>query len=108
MKKKFTVTKPEDVLTLTGVILNSDTRMVASAVNYNAQILKDALSRIIELEHYTKTQQDTGQWIEHITDPCRGISYLECSKCSCWFLREHLIRNSYCPNCGAKMKVRNK
>jgi len=102
MKKKFTVTKPEDVLTISGVILNSDTRMIASTLNYNAQILKDALNRIAELEDYIKEQQDTGYWIEHIEDPRNCIEYLECSKCASWFLREHLTRNTYCPNCGSR------
>ncbi len=40
----------DDVVTISGTIWNDDTRTVANAVNYNAQILKDALSRIIELE----------------------------------------------------------
>lgn len=42
----------------------------------------------------------TGHWIEHEHN---GIVHIECSKCSTWFLRCHLLRNSYCPNCGAKM-----
>ena len=42
----------------------------------------------------------TGHWIEHKNN---GMSYIECSECSCWFLRMYLTRNSYCPNCGTKM-----
>ena len=41
-----------------------------------------------------------GHWIEH---KCNGMSYIECSKCSTWFLRMYLTRNSYCPNCGYQM-----
>lgn len=45
-------------------------------------------------------QQKMGEWIEHIHN---GMQYIECPKCSSWFLRMYLTRNSYCPNCGAKM-----
>lgn len=38
-----------------------------------------------------------GRWIEH-------PMHIECDQCRVWFLKKHLIRNSYCPNCGAKMK----
>lgn len=41
----------------------------------------------------------TGHWIKH--EP-GGIGYIECSECLCWFLESGLLRNSYCPNCGAK------
>ena len=43
-----------------------------------------------------------GQWIVH--EKPHGIRYLECPYCNIWYLNEHLIRNSYCPNCGAKMQ----
>lgn len=29
---------------------------------------------------------------------------LECPFCETTFLHEHLVRNSYCPNCGARME----
>ena len=45
-------------------------------------------------------QPKTGHWIEHIHN---GILHIECSECLSWFLRSHLLRNSFCPNCGAKM-----
>ena len=48
------------------------------------------------------SMEKTGRWIEHKS---YGISYIECSKCSVWFRRDNLPRNSYCPNCGAKMGV---
>ena len=43
---------------------------------------------------------NTGHWIEHEQN---AIAHIECSECSSWFLRLHLLRNSYCPNCGARM-----
>lgn len=46
-------------------------------------------------------QAKTGHWIEHERN---GIAHIECSECSSWFLRSHLVRNSYCPNCGTKMQ----
>ena len=46
-------------------------------------------------------QPKMGRWIEHINN---GMQYIECPKCSSWFLRMYLTRNSYCPNCGAKMQ----
>lgn len=46
-------------------------------------------------------QSKVGYWIEHVHN---GIHYIECPKCSSWFLRMYLTRNSYCPNCGCKMQ----
>lgn len=46
------------------------------------------------------SQPKTGHWIEHKHN---GIEHIECSECLTWFLRSHLLRNSYCPNCGKKM-----
>ena len=56
-KRKWTDTTAKDVVTISGSIWNSDTRTVANAVNYNAQILKDALNRIEELEKRIKSQE---------------------------------------------------
>lgn len=50
MSKKWVNYTAGDVVTISGRIWNDDTRTVANAVNYNAQILKDALNRIVELE----------------------------------------------------------
>lgn len=44
----------------------------------------------------------TGHWIKHEHN---GIAHIECSECFSWFLSSHLLRNSYCPNCGAKMEI---
>ena len=49
-KKKWVNQTADDVVTISGSIMNHETRRVANAVNYNAQILKDALNRIAELE----------------------------------------------------------
>ena len=38
----------------------------------------------------------TGHWIDH-------DKHIECDKCRTWFLKDYLIRKSFCPNCGAKM-----
>ena len=56
-KKKFVNQTADDVVTISGSIWNNDTRTVANAVNYNAQILKDVLNRIAELEKAIKTQE---------------------------------------------------
>jgi len=53
-KKKWVNATAKDIVTISGSIWNDDTRTVANAVNYNAQILKDALNRIAELEKAIK------------------------------------------------------
>ena len=58
-KKKWTNTTAKDVVTISGSIFDYDTRTVASAVNYNAQILKDALNRIAWLEKTAKLQTES-------------------------------------------------
>ena len=60
MSKKWVNTTAKDVATISGSIWNSDTRTVANAVNYNAQILKDALNRIAELEKALKLNAESG------------------------------------------------
>ena len=57
MSKKWINTTAKDVVSISGSIWNDDTRTVANAVNYNAQILKDALNRIAELEKTIKPQE---------------------------------------------------
>jgi len=52
--RKMVNTTAKDVVTISGSIWNDSTRTVANAVNYNAQILKDALNRIAELEKAIK------------------------------------------------------
>jgi predicted fused transcriptional regulator/phosphomethylpyrimidine kinase len=50
MSRKWVNQTANDVVAISGRIWNDDTRTVANAVNHNAQILKDALNRIAELE----------------------------------------------------------
>ena len=50
MSGKWVNQTADDDVTISGRIWNDNTRTVANAVNYNAQILKDALNRIVELE----------------------------------------------------------
>ena len=38
-----------------------------------------------------------GKWVEH-------PNYIECPYCKVWFLKDYMPRNSYCPNCGAKLE----
>lgn len=42
-----------------------------------------------------------GEWIKH--EKSKGVFSRECSVCGCWFSWDGMPRNSYCPNCGAKM-----
>lgn len=56
---KLKNTTAKDVVTISGSIWNDDTRTVANAVNYNAQILKDALNRIAELEKDIKLKAES-------------------------------------------------
>ena len=46
-----------------------------------------------------------GRWIEHHrADLGRLLNdMIECSECGIYFSSEHMIRRSYCPNCGARM-----
>lgn len=49
--------------------------------------------------------EKTGRWIMHIDCPRgTGCNYRECSCCKVW-LKYDMPRNSYCPNCGARMEV---
>ena len=58
-KKKWVNQTADDVVTISGIIWDDGTRTVASAVNYNAQILKDALNRIAELEKAIKLKAES-------------------------------------------------
>ena len=59
MSKKWVNATAKDVVTIRGSIWNDTTRTVANAVNYNAQILKDALNRIAELEKAIKSKAES-------------------------------------------------
>ena len=59
MSKKLVKTTAKDVVTISGSIWNDNTRTVANAVNYNAQILKDVLNRIADLEKAIELQAES-------------------------------------------------
>ena len=58
-KRKWVNQTAKDVVTISGCIWNDNIRTVANAVNYNAQILKDALNRIAELEKAIKSMAES-------------------------------------------------
>lgn len=58
-KKRWVNQTADDVVTISGSIWDDNTRTVANAVNYNAQILKDALNRIAELEKAIKLMAES-------------------------------------------------
>ena len=60
MSNKWKNSTAKDVVTISGSIWNDNVRTVAEAVNYNAQILKDALNRIAELEKQIDEYQKGG------------------------------------------------
>lgn len=60
-------------------------------------VLDSTLRR--RIENLPPVMQKSGKWIVH--EKPHGIRYLECPYCNIWYLNEHLIRNSYCPNCGS-------
>ena len=58
-RKKWVNQTADDVVTIRGKIWDDDTRTVANALNYNAQILKDVLNRIAELEKTIKLKAES-------------------------------------------------
>lgn len=44
-----------------------------------------------------KEERPQGEWIDH-------EKHIECNQCHVWFLKDYLIRKSFCPNCGADMR----
>ena len=69
--------------------------------NFPVQIAIKTVKEMLRELPSVNPQPKTGYWIVH--EKPNGIRYLECSCCNIWYLNEHLLRNSYCPNCGAKM-----
>lgn len=57
-------------------------------------------AEVLKLLPSAETERKCGKWIKHETP--QNVFSIECSECGCWFLHEHLVRNSFCPNCGAK------
>ena len=67
-KGKWVNQTADNVVTIGGYIRNDNTRTVANAVNYNAQILKDALNRIAELEKEIKLKAESEDDYERSED----------------------------------------
>ena len=44
-----------------------------------------------------ESERPKGEWIDH-------EKHIECNHCRVWFLKDYLIRKSFCPNCGADMR----
>jgi hypothetical protein len=59
MRKEWVNTTAKDVTTISGITWTTDTRLVTNVVNNNAQILKDALNRIAELENIIKYKAES-------------------------------------------------
>lgn len=67
---------------------------------YNADFTMGCEYAISVIERMLKEQvstKKTGHWIMH-------EKHRECSECTVW-LPKDMPRNSFCPNCGAKMEV---
>lgn len=55
------------------------------------------IGKLISVILEKQTEQELiGHWIMH-------DRHRECSKCGVWLLKD-MPRNSYCPNCGARME----
>lgn len=64
---------------------------------YFARNISDIDKEFLKIAKEALQQEPkTGHWIDH-------EKHIECDSCSVWFLKDHLIRKSFCPNCGAKM-----
>ena len=69
----------------------------------SCELSYDALDMAIESLSADVRENVKGEWIIHNS---YGREYLECPHCRTYFLHEYLVRNSYCPNCGAEMRPR--
>lgn len=70
------------------------------ATQYEAGNMGEIIENLEAISKALEEEPKTGHWIEHEQNE---IAYIECSECLTWFLRCHLTRNSFCPNCGVKM-----
>jgi len=70
-------------------------------VEHYKELLKECYK---ELPPVTPAR-NKGMWILH-RRIINGhlVEHLECDQCLTFFLREHLVRNSFCPNCGSEME----
>ena len=49
------------------------------------------------LNNIPTAEPKVGKWVEH-------PNHIERPYCKVWFLKDYMPRNSYCPNCGAKLE----
>ena len=91
----------EDVVSREAVLNTLDTMDKALDEDRTVEAYKELLKECYKELPPVTPKQRTGKWIVHERD---GIEDLECHQCGVWFLHEHLVRNSFCPNCGAKME----
>lgn len=66
-----------------------------------------ALTEGATVSDFAKNKPKTGHWIytgDYFTGAYETIEYIKCSCCGEYSLEE----GDFCPNCGAKMEVRNK
>jgi len=63
---------------------------------YFADCIKEDCPYYEDCDHKRpKIERQHGKWVAH-------NFYVECNQCRVWFLKSHLIRKSFCPNCGAE------
>jgi len=68
-------------------------------LNHIYGIVSSDIQRSLDLAIKALEERQKGEWIEH-------ENHIECDQCRVWFLKDHLIRKNYCPNCGAEMKIK--
>lgn len=71
------------------------------SIQYDAGNMGEIIKNLEAISKALEQEPKTGHWIEREQNE---IAHIECSECSTWFLRCHLLRNSFCPNCGADMR----
>ena len=67
--------------------------------NRDTENIEDLIILITYMQSVQPSRK--GHWIRHKKG---DNEFLECDKCKTWFRHDHLIRNSFCPNCGTDMR----
>ena len=83
--------------------LKKELNFVYSCAYIESKSKEGIASDIIDIINNALTvdKRPQGEWIDH-------GNHIECNQCGVWFLKDHLIRKSFCPNCGAKMQMGSK